>query len=109
MQQVIIHEVGPRDGLQNERTFVPVDVRSRWIEGILESGIDAVQLGSFVNPKRVPQMADTEALFERFLAAKPKRGQVLLSALVLNEKGLARGLDCGVEQFCMGVSASRTP
>jgi hydroxymethylglutaryl-CoA lyase len=108
MQQVVIHEVGPRDGLQNEKTLVPLDVRTRWIEAILESGVDAVQLGSFVDPRRVPQMADTEALFERFLAAKRKRRPVLLSALVLNEKGLDRGLACGVELFCMGVSASHT-
>ena len=108
MQQVMIHEVGPRDGLQNEKTLVPLDARIQWIEGILESGVDAVQLGSFVSPKKVPQMAGTEALFERFLAADPNRRAVLLSGLVLNEKGLERGLDCGVELFCMGVSASRT-
>ena len=108
MQHVTIHEVGPRDGLQNEKTLVPLDVRIRWIEGILDSGIETVQLGSFVNPRKVPQMADTEALFEHFRAAGGKRRRVLLSALVLNEKGLDRGLACGVDLFCMGVSASRT-
>jgi hydroxymethylglutaryl-CoA lyase len=108
MQNIIIHEVGPRDGLQNEKTRVPVDVRLRWIEGIRVSGIDAIQLGSFVNPKKVPQMADTEALFEHFLPSTDQGRRVLFSALVLNEKGLDRGLACGVGLFCMGVSASRT-
>jgi len=106
MNRIFIHEVGPRDGLQVEKTLVPREDRIRWIEGILDSGIDLIQLGSFVNPAKVPQMADTEALFRHFLDAKHK--SVLFSALVLNEKGLERGLACGVELFCMGVSASRT-
>jgi len=108
MNRIFIHEVGPRDGLQVEKTVVPLDVRIRWIEGILDSGIDVIQLGSFVNPAKVPQMADTEALFRHFLAAEQKRPNVVFSGLVLNEKGLERGLSCGVQMFCMGVSASRT-
>ena len=108
MNRILIHEVGPRDGLQVEKTIVPLDVRIRWIEGLLASGIDVIQLGSFVNPKKVPQMADTEALFRHFLAPGGGPMTVVFSALVLNEKGLERGLASGVELFCMGVSASRT-
>jgi hydroxymethylglutaryl-CoA lyase len=106
--EIFIHEVGPRDGLQAEKTVVPLDVRIRWIESILHSGIDIIQLGSFVNPAKVPQMADTEALFRHFLAAKQNDHKVAFSGLVLNETGLERGLACGVGMFCMGVSASRT-
>lgn len=101
MRPIAIHEVGPRDGLQIEKRVVPTDEKIAWIETILESGVDVVQLGSFVNPERVPQMADTEKLFAHF---KGRR----FSALVLNEKGFERGLACGVEFFCMGVSASNT-
>jgi hydroxymethylglutaryl-CoA lyase len=108
MQKIFIHEVGPRDGLQNEKTLVPLDVRIRWIQGIRDCGIDAIQLGSFVNPKKVPQMAESEALFEHFQTSTDPGQQVLFSALVLNERGLDRGLACGVGLFCMGVSASRT-
>ncbi len=105
---ICIHEVGPRDGLQVEKTLVPLEDKIRWVEGMMDSGIDIVQLGSFVNPKAVPQMADSDKLFEHFSAAGNKPENVVLSGLVLNEKGLERGMACGVEMFCMGVSASET-
>ncbi len=103
---VTIHEVGPRDGLQIEKKIIPTAAKIAWIEKLIESGVDAIQLGSFVNPERVPQMADTERLFEHFNAHKPRR--TALTALVLNEKGLDRGLACGVTDFSMGASASDT-
>src|SRR5512138_2241720 len=106
MQNIFIHEVGPRDGLQVEKATVPLEEKIRWIERLLTSGVDIVQLGSFVNPDKVPQMADTDALFRHFAESKP--AHVTLSGLVLNEKGLERGFACGVEMFCMGVSASET-
>jgi hydroxymethylglutaryl-CoA lyase len=105
---IIIHEVGPRDGLQVEKTTVPIEEKIRWIDGLLESGIDIIQLGSFVNPAKVPQMADTDMLFTHYSAGGHKPDNVILSGLVLNEKGLDRGMICGVEMFCMGVSASET-
>jgi len=105
-KKIFIHEVGPRDGLQVEQTTVPLAEKIRWIDGLCATGIDIIQLGSFVNPGKVPQMADTDALFRHFAGDKPAR--VTFSGLVLNEKGLERGLACGVEMFCMGVSASET-
>ncbi len=108
MNRIAIHEVGPRDGLQIEKALVPLQVRIGWIEGILTSGVDVIQLGSFVNPRVVPQMADTEALFAHFLDSGHATRTATFSALVLNEKGLDRGLACGVDLFCMGVSASTT-
>lgn len=106
MFHFFIHEVGPRDGLQVEKTIVPLDEKIHWIEGLFESGVDIIQLGSFVHQEKVPQMADTDSLFRYFANNKPPN--VTLSGLVLNEKGLERGLTCGVEMFCMGVSASGT-
>lgn len=106
MEKIIIHEVGPRDGLQAEKTAVPLEEKIRWIDGLCAAGIDIIQLGSFVNPQKVPQMADTDALFLHYAGNKP--AGVTFSGLVLNEKGLERGLACGVEMFCMGVSASET-
>jgi hydroxymethylglutaryl-CoA lyase len=105
MNEILIHEVGPRDGLQIEKETVPLGAKIAWIETILESCVDVVQLGSFVNPERVPQMADTESLFAWFTAPERKPKQTRLSALVLNEKGLDRGFAAGVDYFCMGVSA----
>lgn len=106
MPHIFIHEVGLRDGLQVEKAIVPLEKKIRWIEGLFESGVDIIQLGSFVHQEKVPQMADTDSLFRHFANNKP--AHVTLSGLVLNEKGLERGLTCGVEMFCMGVSASET-
>jgi hydroxymethylglutaryl-CoA lyase len=104
---IVIHEVGLRDGLQMESRTVPTEGKLRWLRPLMESGVDIVQVGSFVHPAKVPQMADTDSLFAE-LAAAGKPPHVTLSGLVLNEKGLERGLACGVELFCMGVSASET-
>lgn len=106
MQNILIHEVGPRDGLQSEKQVVPLEEKIRWIEGLCAAGVDIIQLGSFVHPEKVPQMVDTDILFRHFSTIKPLK--VTFSGLVLNERGLERGLACGVELFCMGVSASET-
>jgi hydroxymethylglutaryl-CoA lyase len=106
MQEIFIHEVGLRDGLQVEKGTVPLAEKVRWVEGLFASSVDIVQLGSFVHPGKVPQMADTDELFRQ--AARHKPAHVTLSGLVLNEKGMQRGFACGVEMFCMGVSASET-
>ncbi len=105
---IFIHEVGLRDGLQVEKSAVPLEEKVRWIDNLIGSGIDLIQLGSFVNPEKVPQMADTDALFRHYSSSDNKPAKVILSGLVLNERGLERGMACGVEMFCMGVSASDT-
>jgi hydroxymethylglutaryl-CoA lyase len=122
MTDIVIHEVGMRDGLQIEKKTVPTEQKIKWIESLMDSGVDIIQVGSFVHPEKVPQMADTDTLF-RYFSTKGKKNlpddalqsaqrqagkNVILSGLVLNEKGLDRGLNCGVEMFCMGVSASET-
>ncbi len=101
-----IHEVGLRDGLQNEALSVDTDTKIDWANTLLESGVEILQLGSFVHPEKVPQMADTDLLFKS-TKIKKKENQIL-SGLILNEKGLERALECGVELVCMGVSASDT-
>lgn len=106
MKHIVVHEVGPRDGLQMERQVVPTDIKEEWIRRSMESGVDIIQVGSFVHPVKVPQMADTDELFRRL--TKDKKSPVILAGLALNEKGLERGLECGVEMFCLGASASET-
>jgi hydroxymethylglutaryl-CoA lyase len=106
MTRILIHEVGPRDGLQMEKQVVPLETKEDWIRRAMAAGVDIVQVGSFVHPEKVPQMADTDELFRRLTAGKTSA--TVLSGLVLNEKGLERGLACGVEMFCLGASASET-
>ena len=108
MSQIIIHEVGLRDGLQMEKQTVPMEQKIKWIDGLIDANVDIIQVGSFVHPTKVPQMADTDALFRHFSAPGKEPHNVILSGLVLNEKGLERGLACGADMFCMGVSASET-
>jgi hydroxymethylglutaryl-CoA lyase len=106
MTHIVIHEVGPRDGLQMERQVVPIETREDWIRRTMKSGVDIVQVGSFVHPVKVPQMADTDELIRRLVSEKTS--SVILAGLALNERGLERGLECGVEMFCLGASASET-
>jgi len=108
VKDIIIHEVGMRDGLQAEDAVVSTQKKIDWIKKLAGTGVDIIQVGSFVNPKRMPQMADTDQLFSYFSLQENKLPNVMLSGLVLNEKGLERGMACGVEMFCMGVSASET-
>lgn len=111
MENFFLHEVGLRDGLQMEKSSVPLEEKVRWVDQLSRSGIDIIQLGSFVHPEKVPQMADTDALFRHYSAISSRGDsshRVVYSGLVLNERGLERGLACGVEMFCMGVSASDT-
>ena len=108
MSEVIIHEVGPRDGLQIEKATVPTEQKIAWIGQLIASGVDIIQVGSFVHRERVPQMADTDALFTHFALPANKPARTRLSGLVLNEKGMERAFACGVDYLCMGVSASDT-
>lgn len=108
MNKILIHEVGLRDGLQMEKQVVPSEQKIIWAEELLSSGIDIIQLGSFVHPQKVPQMADTDNLFKHFNKPENKPQKVILSALILNEKGFERGEACGVEMYNMGVSVSET-
>jgi len=108
MKKIYIHDVGLRDGLQNESESIPTITKTEWAESLVKAGIDIIQLGSFVNPKKVFQMADTDDLFEYFNEEGNKPKNTILSGLVLNERGLERGLACGVDMFCMGISASET-
>lgn len=107
MPRILLHEIGMRDGLQIEKRVVPTATKLAWLEQLLASGVDVIQVGSFVHADKVPQMADTDELFKA-LADAQHPARPALSGLVLNEKGLDRALACGVEHVCLGVSASDT-
>ncbi|MFN3305690.1 MAG: hydroxymethylglutaryl-CoA lyase [Candidatus Kapaibacteriota bacterium] len=104
--EILIHEVGLRDGLQMESEPVPTITKLQWAKTLASAGLDIIQLGSFVNPKVLPQMADTDELFEEVKTnGEPK---AKFSALILNEKGFERAIKADVDLICMGVSASET-
>lgn len=96
-------EVGPRDGLQNERA-VSVETKVALIEALVEAGVRAVECGSFVSAKRVPQMADTAEVVRK-LTRRPGVGYI---ALVPNLRGLEAAIACGVEEIALFASASES-
>ncbi len=87
MTSVVIHEVGLRDGLQVEKVTVPTAQKIAWVERLAASGVDIIQLGSFVHKEKVPQMADTDELFRavQATAAANRAEAPQFSGLVLNE------------------------
>jgi hydroxymethylglutaryl-CoA lyase len=104
--RVRIHEVGPRDGLQNEKGIVPVGVKAEFIERLAAAGLTTVEATSFVHPKWVPQLADAEELFPR-LAPLAASG-VRLPVLVPNERGLDRAMALGATEVAVFGSATES-
>jgi len=102
--EVILEEQGLRDGLQVESTLLPTEKKVALIHRLIDAGLKRIQIGSFVNPKLVPQMADTAAVF----AAVQKHTDVLLNALVLNTKGVERAIEAGFTHVAASISASDT-
>ncbi len=103
-RRIAIIEVGPRDGLQSEPEVLSVGTRVEFIRRAVDAGIRRLEVTSFVNPKRVPQMAGAEEL----VAALPRRDDVTFMGLVLNQKGFERARDCGIDEVGMVVVASDT-
>ena len=104
MSRIEIVEVGPRDGLQNEKVQFSTENKVALIERLIAAGARRIEAVSFVNPKRVPQMADAEAV----MAAVPRRADVKYIGLVMNARGFERALACGVNEVNCVVVASDT-
>jgi len=102
---VDVVEVGPRDGLQSEPQAVPTATKIAFIQRALAAGIRRVEVTSFVNPKKVPQMADAEEVL-RALGAPP--AGVHYIGLVLNRRGFERAVAAGCNEVGMAVVASDT-
>lgn len=98
--RVQIVEVGPRDGLQNEETLVPTAQKVAYIARLVDAGLRRIEATSFAHPGRVPQMADAEQV----MAQVPRRDGVSYAGLVLNERGLERALDAGVDEVNVVVN-----
>ena len=103
-KRVTICEVGPRDGLQNEAQTVSAADKVRYVEMLVDAGVPAIEVTSFVSPVAVPQMADADEVFP----AIRKREGVRYIALVPNQRGLDRALACGVREIAVFTAASDT-
>src|SRR6185369_5251529 len=102
--RVELVEVGPRDGLQNEATLLSTADKVELIQRLINAGSRRIEIASFVNPARVPQMADAEAV----VAAIPKQSGLCRIGLVLNRKGLDRAIAAGCDEVGLVAVASNT-
>jgi hydroxymethylglutaryl-CoA lyase len=104
VDSVKIVEVGPRDGLQNEKVVVPTEAKVEYITTLADAGLRVIEAGAFVSPKWVPQMADTDEVYRNI----PKDPGVDYPVLVPNMKGLDRAIDAGVKSIAIFTAASDT-
>jgi hydroxymethylglutaryl-CoA lyase len=103
--KILLEDETLRDGFQVENRIFSLEEKLKLFYQLESAGLQRIQVGSFVNPKRVPQMADTELLVKSI----QKRGaKALLTALVLNDKGLERATQCGLKHVSMSISISDT-
>ena len=101
-KKVTVVEVGPRDGFQNEHTFIPTDHKVRIINALSETGLTRIEVTSFVHPKVVPNLADAADVMSRI---NRKEG-IIYEALIPNLKGAERALQAGVKNVELTISAS---
>lgn len=101
---VVIKEVGPRDGLQNEKGWIETDDKIALIDKLTDSGIRNIEYSSFVHPKWIPQLSDAREVGRRI----KRHPNVTYSALVPNEKGLEHALEAGIDTASVFMSASET-
>jgi len=103
-ERVWLREVGPRDGLQNEPGVIATEIKVELVERLMDAGVRFIEVSSFVHPKWIPQLADADEVFARIR----RRPGVELSALVPNERGLARALAAKVDAVHVFMSASES-
>jgi len=99
-----MYEVGPRDGLQNESRMVPTDDKVKLIDALSETGLRAIEITSFVNPKWIPQLADGGEVSRRIV----RKAGMIYSALVPNRQGLDAAIASGMKEVAVFMSASET-
>ncbi len=103
-KSVKVVEVGPRDGLQNEKTIMPAAVKIEFINRLSRTGLKTIEATSFVSPKWIPQLADATEVYTGI----EKKPGVAYPVLVPNEKGMQRALDAGAREVSIFTAASET-
>ncbi len=103
-KQIILTEVGPRDGFHNESKILDTATKVALIEASIEAGFKEIEFGYFTNLEKAPSLADVEMVYEKIKHHK----EVKLKALIEDAEGLSRAVDAGVKQVKMSVSASNT-
>jgi isopropylmalate/homocitrate/citramalate synthase len=103
-ERVTVVEVGPRDGLQNEKGFVPTEAKVAFVEALADAGLPVVETTAFVSPKAIPQLADSAEVFSRVR----KRPGTCYPVLVPNERGMARALAAGAREIALFTAATDT-
>jgi isopropylmalate/homocitrate/citramalate synthase len=103
-ERVTVVEVGPRDGLQNEKGFVPTEAKVAFVEALADAGLPVVETTAFVSPKAIPQLADSAEVFSRVR----KRPGTRYPVLVPNERGMARALAAGAREIALFTAATDT-
>lgn len=103
-KHVKIVEVGPRDGLQNESTFIDTKTKIDFIDRLSATGLSHIEVTSFVRNDAIPQLADAEEVF----ASISKKAEVIYAALVPNEEGMQRALSAGVKEIAVFTAATET-
>ncbi|WP_221352720.1 hydroxymethylglutaryl-CoA lyase [Streptomyces beigongshangae] len=107
--RIRIHEVGARDGLQNEKATVPTETKAEFIRRLAAAGLTTIEATSFVHPRWVPQLADAEQLFPLVRDLRDRNGTALaLPVLVPNERGLDRALALGATRVAVFASATES-
>jgi hydroxymethylglutaryl-CoA lyase len=99
-----IIEVGPRDGLQNEKAVIPTERKVAFVNALSQSGVDEIEVSAFVSPKWIPQLSDAAIVFQRI----ERNPAIVYSALVPNEQGLDRALEARVGKVSVFTAASET-
>jgi hydroxymethylglutaryl-CoA lyase len=110
-RKISIVEVGPRDGLQNEKSTLSIDSRLQFAQALAAAGMKRIELGAFVSPKWVPQMAGSQELLERALAMQKQKQlprDLEISALVPNPRGMEDALKVGMKSVAIFGSASES-
>jgi len=103
--RIEIVEVGPRDGLQSESQVLPTATKIEFIRRLRAAGLTRIEVASFVNPKRVPQMADAEAVMDQL---RPEAAGARFIGLILNRKGFDRAREAGCTEVGMAIAASES-
>jgi len=103
-QRVEVTDVGPRDGLQSEKEFIPTSKKIELINRLIDAGVPRIEATSFVSPRAVPQLADAAEV----IAGIDRRAGTVIAALVPNKRGALRAAEAGVDEMVVFASASES-